>query len=531
MVALSGRTDPYARRAVIGLIAIATLVRLRFTFATELGNDEVYYWAYAAFPDWSHFDHPPMVGWVIQLFTLNLALDSEVFIRLAAVVSAAIATWLMYLVGRRLGGERAGLFAAILHTSAAYGSVLAGVVILPDAPLVVFWLLALWLLLEVLPAEAIGPREKRLALLVGAAIGLAILSKYQGVFIGIGAVLYVLLYDRRWLRQPALYGSMALAALIASPILVWNLKNDFISFTYQGGRVAPGLSLRLDYFGTELAGQVLYQNPVTWILIAVAVFAVARGAQVVGRTDLRILLLNALPLWIVFTGFSLFRSTLPHWTGPAYLPLIALAGVYWAGRFGGSGKRGFAAVPWRLNASMILLVVMLAAVTVASQFIPQGYGMKEPETRRGQRDPTMDIFGMDQVRAGVEVILARDVSTARMSEDAPLNVVPLVSGRPSRLLRGHAAGPSAAGRRSAGRRAQVLVDQPAPRASRGRRRRVLRGREQLVFRPRGELRAPVRVDRAAGHDPGGARGRAREERVRVPAARLQRRAACDGSSS
>jgi 4-amino-4-deoxy-L-arabinose transferase-like glycosyltransferase len=221
---LSSKADPYARRAVIGLIAIATLVRLRFTFATELGNDEVYYWAYAAFPDWSHFDHPPMVGWVIQLFTLNLTFDSEV-------VSAAIATWLMYLVGRRLGGERAGLFAAILHTSAVYGSVLAGIIILPDAPLVVFWLLALWLLLEALPVETIGPRERRLALLAGAAIGLAILSKYQGVFIGVGAVLYVLLYDRRWLRQPALYGSMALAALIASPILIWNLKNDFISFT------------------------------------------------------------------------------------------------------------------------------------------------------------------------------------------------------------------------------------------------------------------------------------------------------------
>ena len=420
MEVLSSKADPYARRAVLGLIAIATLVRLRFTFATELGNDAVYYWAYAAFPDWSHFDHPPMIGWVIQLFTLNLALDSEVFIRLAAVVSAAIATWLMYLIGRRLGGERAGLFAAILHTSAVYGSVLAGVVILPDAPLVVFWLLALWLLLEALPTGTIGPRERRLALFAGLAIGLAILSKYQGVFIGVGAVLYVLLYDRRWLREPALYGSMALAALIASPILVWNLKNDFISFTYQSGRVAPGLSLRLDYFGTEVAGQILYQNPLTWVLIAAAVFAVARGAQVVNRTDLRILLLNALPLWIVFTGFSLFRSTLPHWTGPSYLPLIALAGVYWAGRFGGPEKRGFAAVPWRLNASMILLVFALAAVTVASQFIPQGYGREEPEIRRGQRDPTMDIFGMDQVRAGVGQILARDVSTGRMFADAPL---------------------------------------------------------------------------------------------------------------
>jgi hypothetical protein len=416
----TGRTDSYARRAVLGLIVIATLVRLRFAMATELGNDEVYYWAYAAFPDWSHFDHPPMVGWVIQLFTLNLSLDSEVFIRLAAVVSAAVATWLMYLIGRRIGGERGGLFAAILHTSAVYGSVLAGVIILPDAPLVVFWLLSLWLLLEALPAGEIGPRERRQVLAAGVAIGLALLSKYQGVFIGAGALLYVLLYDRRWLREPALYGSIALAAVIASPILVWNLKNDFISFTYQSGRVTPGLSLRLDYLGTEIGGQILYQNPMTWVLIAVAVFAVARGARIVERSHLRILLLNALPLWLVFTGFSLFRSTLPHWTGPAYLPLIALAGAYWANRFGEPGKQGFAAVPWRLNASMILLVVMLAAVTVAIRFIPEGYGRTEPETRRGERDPTMDMFGMDQVRAGVEEVLARDVATGRVSAEAPL---------------------------------------------------------------------------------------------------------------
>ena len=420
MEEFTSTTDRYVRRAVLWLIAIATLVRIRFAFATELGNDEVYYWAYAAFPDWSHFDHPPMVGWLIQLFTLNLRLDSEVFIRLAAVVSAAVATWLMYIVGRRLGGERAGLFAAILHTSAVYGSVLAGIIILPDAPLVVFWLLALWLLLEALPAQIIGPRERRLALLAGVAIGLAMLSKYQGVFIGAGAVLYVLLYGRRWLREPAFYGSIAIAAVIALPILIWNLKNDFISFTYQSGRVAPGLSLRLDYLGTELAGQVLYQNPLTWLLIATAVFAVARGARVVDRADLRILLLNALPLWIVFTGFSLFRSTLPHWTGPAYLPLIALSGVYWAGRFGGPEKQGFAAVPWRLNASLPLLVVMLAAVTIAIQFIPQGYGREEPETRRGEGDPTMDMFGMDQVRAGVEEILERDVREDRIAEDAPI---------------------------------------------------------------------------------------------------------------
>lgn len=408
------------RRHVLWLIATSTLIRIWLAGALELGNDEAYYWTYAAFPDWSHFDHPPMLGWVIQLFTLDLAFDSELFMRLAAVVSAAISTWLMYVIGRKLGGERAGLYAAYLHTSAVYGSVLAGIVILPDAPLVVFWLAALWLLLAALPAREIGPEDRGRVLLAGVAIGLATLSKYQGVFIGLGALLYVTLYDRRWLRQPAMYGSIALATLVASPILFWNLSNDFISFTYQGGRVAPHLSLRLDYLGTEIAGQVLYQNPVTWLLLVTAVLALVRGGRFIDRDRLRILVLNGLPLWLLFTGFSVFRSTLPHWTGPAYLPLTLLAAVYWANRFGSYRSRWLGSVPWRLLAPVCLLLVTLAAVSTSVLFAPRGFGRDRPETRRGEGDPTMDMFGMDQIAAGVGSILERDVRIHRLAPDAPI---------------------------------------------------------------------------------------------------------------
>ena len=74
----------------------------------------------------------------------------------------------------------------------------------------------------------------------------------------------------------------------------------------------------------------------------------------------------------------------------------------------------------------------------------------------------MDMFGMDQVRVGVEEILARDVREGRMAEDAPI-----MSYRwfPAAHLDYYVATPL--GRRllaagSAGRSAQVLVDQPAP---------------------------------------------------------------------
>ncbi len=436
-LSLSGQRA--ATRRVALLIVVVTAVRLVAAGLTELGNDEVYYWTYARFPAWSHFDHPAMVGWVIRLFTLNLTLTHELSIRLGAVACAAVATWLMYRIGLVLGGPRAGLFAAVLHTSTPYGSVLAGVVILPDAPLVVFWLASVALLVETLPRPQIGSRERRLVLLAGVCIGLALLSKYQAVFLAAGALSYVAVFDRRWLREPALYGAAAIAAVMATPILIWNVQNDFISFTYQGGRVTPGWALRPDYLLTELAGQIGYQNPITWALVVAALIAWFRRRPFVDLDRGRLLLLIALPLWLVFTGFSLFRSTLPHWTGPAYLTLILMAATHqsWrvstgvdAGRVDqAGGDRGSGPgvgglhdlpVPWRIRAPVVLVAVLLAVVVGLVTSAPASFGRSEPPTRLGEGDPTMDMYGWRQVRAGFAEVAARDRESGRMATDAPL---------------------------------------------------------------------------------------------------------------
>jgi uncharacterized sodium:solute symporter family permease YidK len=53
-------------------IVFAAIIKIIIAPFFELGNDEVYYWTYALQPDWNHFDHPPMVGLLIRLTSLNL---------------------------------------------------------------------------------------------------------------------------------------------------------------------------------------------------------------------------------------------------------------------------------------------------------------------------------------------------------------------------------------------------------------------------------------------------------------------------
>ncbi|MBI3481369.1 MAG: hypothetical protein HY015_00035, partial [Bacteroidetes bacterium] len=90
------------KRTVLILISVATFVRLFFASQLELGNDEVYYWTYALYPDWSHFDHPPMVGIVAQLFSLDLLLKDDFFLRLGPIVLSTASTWIIFLIGTKI---------------------------------------------------------------------------------------------------------------------------------------------------------------------------------------------------------------------------------------------------------------------------------------------------------------------------------------------------------------------------------------------------------------------------------------------
>ena len=313
------------KKAMVILLAVSLVVRGVLAALLEFGNDEVYYWTYALYPDWSHFDHPPMVGWVIQLFSLNLLFDSEFFIRLASVVFMTVDTYIIYRIGKDIKDAQTGFYAALLYTASIYAFVITGIFIMPDTPLMFFWLLAFWMMIRLFSGLPHSARNdaKRL-MLFGLFAGLAMLSKYSGVFLWVGMGLYILLFNRKQLKNPFLYLSLLISAICCLPILYWNLQNDFVSFSFHSERVGGGI-FNFATFGTELAGEFLYNNPVVFVLCIIAVIAALKGEIHIESSKLRLVLCTALPLIITFLAFSLTRPTLPHWNAPAYVLLILLA--------------------------------------------------------------------------------------------------------------------------------------------------------------------------------------------------------------
>jgi 4-amino-4-deoxy-L-arabinose transferase-like glycosyltransferase len=397
------------KKIVIVLIFIATLVRLFFATQVELGNDEVYYWTYALYPDWSHFDHPPMVGIVAQLFSLDQFLTDDFFLRLGPILFSAASTWIIFRIGIKIKDSRTGLYAAFLFTGSIYCSIISGFSLTPDAPLVFFWLLAIDVMIDFLPKESITSTERKKIIWFGIVAGLAMLSKYQGAFLWIGVFVYVIFYNRNWLKEYVFYLSGLISFIVLSPVLIWNIQNNFISFAFHTSRVAPALEIRTDYFFTEIFGQVAYNGPVNYVLIVMALIALYKNKNFIEQEYSRILLWMTIPLWVVFTSFSIFRSTLPHWTSPAFISLILIAAAYWSEK-----KPEQRPIFFWIKFPAYFLAALLFVALYLINYSPFQLGKKSNVSEFGEDDFTQDLYGWNQIGESFKTISERAEKTGNM---------------------------------------------------------------------------------------------------------------------
>ena len=321
--------------------------------ALGLSVDEAHYLLYAAHPALSYFDHPPLVGWLQwPLVALH-----------APVAVLRLIPGLLWLV--TVGGVHRltlRIFApSPLAPQAALAAVLAlalapllhilGIGLLPDTLLMALTVALMWQTWTLVQSPTAGTPAAWLVL--GGLLGLAGLSKYTAVFtaVAVGGCLLAA-HGVSVLRKPWLWAALALAVLIVVPVAVWNVQNDWISFTYQAAH-GKGSVWQAQHVSRFVLTQLLAYGPL--LLLGWAGWRHTQGPVA------WLLLFFALP-FSIFTYLSGGGTSLPHWTAPAWVALAPFAGwgiasLWQAGRR--RVVRGLAAL--QALACVALLGLMLSA--------------------------------------------------------------------------------------------------------------------------------------------------------------------------
>jgi hypothetical protein len=416
-MAISYKVLSFEKKTLL-LIAISSVVRLIITSNLELGNAEVYYWAYSLHLQWNYFDHPPMVAWLIRLTTANLFFHNEVFVRLGAVICAAISTWLIFKIGKVVNNLQTGWFAALLYTCSIYGSIAAGASILPDSPQMVFWFSSILLLIKISHSTEHDTRFNSFWCLFGIISGLCIMSKVHGIFLWFGIVLYVLFINRTWLRYPGIYVSALITLIIISPIIIWNLQNNFITYEFHSSRITlTGSVIDVKRFFKQLLATILITNPVNFFLICSNLLWAIKGKFSVSKRDIQLLLFCSLPLIVVLLFISLFRETFPHWPGPAYSCLLILPSIKLA-----SVSRKNSHVPGWIKLALVFTMIFAAGEILITNYYPGTLSEQKQGFDMGKGDYSLDMYGWEEVGQKFDSLYRSDVSKKIMPSGVPIIV-------------------------------------------------------------------------------------------------------------
>lgn len=398
------------KKATVLFIFVSIIFRIVIAGNLEFGNDEVYYWLYAKYPDISHFDHPPMVGFFIQFFTANLFFDSELAIRLAAIIPSAISMYLVFLIASHINNEKSGFISVLLYSISIYGFVIAGTFILPDSPLVVFWLLSFYFFIQTIPYDPINISRLKI-ILAFLFSGLAIYSKYQAIFLLFGVLVYVVLFNRIWLKKRVFYLGFLFPLFFVFLIFYWNYQNDFISYRFHGERVSF-FSLKFNSlsFFRELLGQALYNNPYVVVSFVCLLIAFFKNKFLFKKDIVFLFLCCSLPLILTTIYLSLYKNTLPHWSGISYLTLLPLIAVYLSQK--------------KVVKGLVIAIVSFSfLMVVALLVINKGYLLSKPveveEKALGKKDVLLDMYGWKQVSIEISKVL----------EEKELKGLPIVSNK------------------------------------------------------------------------------------------------------
>lgn len=309
---MSARTlEP--RRTLLWVALAAAALRVLFGGLIHLTEDEAYYRLWAQHLQFGYYDHPPMIAWWIRL-GMTLAGDSALGVRLLPALASGLTTWLVGDLARRIGaGEPTAVRAAVWYNATLTVAV-GGMLAIPDAPASLFWTLTIWCL-----ARTRSERPLRWWLAAGTAAGLSLLSKYSGLFLAPGVLLWLLLTreGRLALRTPGPWLAALLALAIFSPNLAWNATHGWASFMRQYGRVTPH-GWRVAFLLGFLATQAVLLNPVITVYAARAL----RRPQA-----LLFPLATSAPFAAYLVVHSLHDRVQGHWPAPLFSALALCAAV------------------------------------------------------------------------------------------------------------------------------------------------------------------------------------------------------------
>ncbi len=296
-----------------------------FILPLDLSPDEAYYWEWSRRLAWGYYSKPPLVAWIIWLFSKTVG-DCTGCIRLAAATLSSVATLFTYMLTRRLSSPKTAFLAALLSAVIPASAVLS-LVITIDAPLMAFWTIGLYSCWRAVEQKG----GATWWLLTGIVVGFAMLAKQTAVIFWPLAFLFLVLNPSQWKRllSPWPFLGAILSFCMLIPTLLWNMDHHWITLrhTEHHFKGLEGMGVfSLEGLGDFILSQAGILSPFIWLVAWTAMIMYMVNWRKTGARERFLLTFSLFPLAGVIL-LSLLQKINANWPAPFYAAAMPLAAL------------------------------------------------------------------------------------------------------------------------------------------------------------------------------------------------------------
>jgi 4-amino-4-deoxy-L-arabinose transferase-like glycosyltransferase len=309
----------YVYYSVYFLLALLIFV-LVYNIFLPAHPDEAYYWQWGRHLALSYYDGPPLTAYLLRMTTLLFG-SSAFTIKLVGVLLSYLILITSFFFAKHLFNAKTAFISIVIFSLLPiFQSAL--VITTLDQGLILFWILSLYTFYLALH------ENKYYCYLTGLCLGLSMLAKYPGILLLPSFFLYLMLTKKfREFTNIHWYLSALLAAIIFSPVILWNWHHQWASFAFQYHHgVAAVKHFQWQDIGNFLGGQMGVSNPL--FFCAIFIIILVNRKEIFQNDKLLLLLIPFLFTFFFFFYNGIFKKTEANWPAPSYVSIVILVSYF-----------------------------------------------------------------------------------------------------------------------------------------------------------------------------------------------------------